>query len=76
MTQRVPTANPWLVRRTAVAIGVLVTVVMGFAAIRMAIDWPNIVAGTTPSDDDFAERYVARPWLANLHIAPGVVYLL
>ncbi|MBD1593465.1 DUF2306 domain-containing protein [Arthrobacter sp. S1_S22] len=76
MTQKVPTANPRLVRRTSVVIGVLVTIVMVSAAIRIAVDWPNIIAGTTPSDDDFAERYIAHPWLAYLHIAPGLVYLL
>lgn len=63
-------------RRTAVAIGVLITIVMASTAVRFAVDWPNIRAGTTPSDDDFAQRYIAHPWLAYLHIAPGVVYLL
>lgn len=62
-------------RRAAVTIGVLVSIVLVFAAIRVAVDWPNIVAGTTPGDD-FAERYVAHPWLAYLHIAPGIVYLI
>ncbi len=57
------------------AIGVLVGIVLAFAVIRVTVDWPHIVADTTP-DDGFAERYVAHPWLAYLHIAPGVVYLL
>ncbi len=48
---------------------------MVFALIRVATDWPHILAGTVP-DDDFSVRYVAHPWLAYLHIAPGVVYLL
>lgn len=71
----VATANPRLVHRVAAAIGVLVAIVLTSTAIRVALDWPNILAGTTPGDD-FAERYVAHPWLAYLHIAPGVVYLL
>ncbi len=37
-------------------------------------DVPHIVAGTTPADD-FAERYVAHPWIDHGHM-PGVVYLL
>ena len=57
------------------AIGVLILIVLAFAAIRVAVDWPNIRAGTTP-DDSFAVRYVEHPWLAYLHIAPGVVYLI
>lgn len=58
-----------------VAIAVLITIVLVFAIIRATGDIPHIFAGTVP-DDDFAERYVAHPWLAYLHIAPGVVYLL
>lgn len=57
------------------AIGVLIAIVLTFAAVRVSVDWPNILAGTTP-DDDFAVRYVEHPWLAYLHIAPGVLYLL
>ncbi|MBG6216256.1 uncharacterized membrane protein YozB (DUF420 family) [Arthrobacter sp. CAN_A6] len=75
MTEKVATASPRLVRRAPVAIGVLVTIVLVFAAMRVWLDWPNILAGTTPGDD-FAERYVAHPRLAYLHIAPGVIYLL
>lgn len=75
MPEAVPTASPRLVRRVALAIGVLVAIVLVFAAIRVAVDWPNILAATSP-DDDFAVRYVEHPWLAYLHIAPGVLYLI
>lgn len=75
MAEKLATASPRLVRRAAITVGVLVTIVLVFAAIRVASDWPNILAGTTP-DDDFGERYVAHPWLAYLHIAPGVIFLL
>lgn len=73
-TDRVTTASPGLVRRAAVLIGALVAIVLVFATIRVVVDWPNILAGTP--GDDFSARYVAHPWLAYLHIAPGVVYLL
>jgi uncharacterized membrane protein YozB (DUF420 family) len=75
VTEKVTTASSTLVRRAPVALGVLVTIVLIFVAIRVTVDWPHILAGSTP-DDDFAERYVSHPWLAYLHIAPGVVYLL
>jgi uncharacterized membrane protein len=75
VTEKVTTARPKLVRHAAVSVGALATIVLIFAAIRVMVDWPHILAGSTP-DDDFATRYVAHPWLAYLHIAPGVVYLL
>jgi uncharacterized membrane protein len=63
------------VRWLGAAIAVLVTIVLVFAARRVATDWPHITAGTVP-EDDLAELYVAHPWLAYGHIAPGVVYLV
>jgi hypothetical protein len=35
---------------------------------------PSLAAGTMP-EDEFDHRYVEQPWLAYLHIVPGVVYL-
>ncbi len=57
------------------AVAALIAIVIGAAFIRVSADWPHILLGTVP-EDDYAERYVAHPWLAYLHIAPGVVYLL
>ncbi len=74
MTQSAATPGPGLVRCVAVAIGLLVAIVLVFATIRVVVDGPHILAGTR--GDDFSERYVAHPWLAYLHIAPGVVYLV
>lgn len=62
-------------RTLVVVVGLLFVVVAVSIVARLTIDWPNIRAGTTP-DDDFAERYVAHPWLGYLHIVPGVIYLL
>ena len=42
---------------------------------RFVIDMPNLAAGTLP-EDEFDHRYVEQPWLAYLHLTPGVLYLL
>jgi uncharacterized membrane protein len=59
----------------AIAIAVLIGIVVVSIGIRLTTDWPNILAGTVP-DDDFAERYVAHPWISYLHIGLGAVYLV
>lgn len=55
---------------------VLIGIVLVFAGIRIAEDWPVIAAGTLPPSDDYQHPYVAHPVLAYLHILPGVSYLL
>ena len=55
---------------------VLVLVVLVFAGIRLAIDVPNLMSGTVPDPAEFDHRYARYPWLAYLHILPGVGYLL
>jgi uncharacterized membrane protein len=55
---------------------VLVLLVLVYAAIRVATDWPHVLAGTRPDDDSFESRYVRDPALAYAHIIPGVVYLV
>lgn len=67
--------RPRLLRPVAVGVGVLLVVVLVFAAVRVVVDWPSILAGAVP-DDDFAVRYVEHPARAYLHIVPGVLYLL
>jgi uncharacterized membrane protein YozB (DUF420 family) len=57
-------------------IAVLVVIVLVFASIRAATDLPHILSGRPPGSDTFEARYVAAPWLAYLHIIPGVLYLL
>lgn len=64
-----------MLRPMAIAVAVLIGIVLVFITIRITTDWPNIVAGTMP-EDDFAERFVAHPWVSYLHIGLGAVYLL
>lgn len=58
------------------AAGVLIAVVLVFAAIRLVIDVPYLVSGTTPDESLFEYRYVAQAGSAYAHILPGVAYLL
>ena len=58
------------------AVSLLLTIVLVFAVIRLLVDVPNITSGTLPEPDSFEYRYARYPWLAYLHIAPGVLYLL
>jgi uncharacterized membrane protein len=64
-------------RLRAVQIGVaLLLLIVIFSVVkRFMIDMPNLAAGTLP-EDEFDHRYVQQPWLAYLHLTPGVLYLL
>ena len=61
-------------RAVQIAVGLLLLVVIFSVGKRFAIDMPNLAAGTMP-EDEFDHRYVEQPWLAYLHIVPGVLYL-
>lgn len=74
-TTQSESARPRLLGLVAVTVAILIGIVLAFATIRVLVDWPNILAGTVP-DDEYAERFVAHPWLGYLHIVPGVLYLL
>lgn len=58
------------------AIFVLIMIVLVFAGMRFSTDGPLIATGTPAERDSFEVRYVASPWLAYLHIVPGVLYLI
>lgn len=55
-----------------IAIAVLIAVVLVFASLRAATDLPLLLGAEHPDPDAFEARYVAAPWLAYLHIVPGV----
>ena len=57
-------------------LALLVAVVLGSFGVRLAVDMPNVVAGTVPGPDAFEQRYALHPLAAYAHIVPGVVYLL
>lgn len=62
--------------RTAwTGIWLLVLVVFVFLVIRVLNDVSHLAAGTIPEEGSFDRRYVLNPWIAYLHILPGVVYL-
>lgn len=63
------------VRGMTIMVGVLIAIVVAFAIIRVVSDWPHIIDGS-PTDNDFARRYIAHPALGYIHIGAGVVYLL
>jgi uncharacterized membrane protein len=63
-------------RPVLVWVGVLIAIVLTFYGLRIATDAPFLISGTNPEPEDFESRYVAHPWLAYVHMTPGVLYLL
>jgi uncharacterized membrane protein len=63
-------------RPVLIFVGVLIAIVLTFYGIRIATDAPFLISGIEPEPEDFESRYVAHPWLAYLHMTPGVLYLL
>jgi len=62
-------------RAVQIAVVLLLLIVIFSVVKRFLIDMPNLAAGTLP-EDEFDHRYVQQPWLAYLHLTPGVLYLL
>lgn len=54
----------------------LIVVILVFLVIRVVSDLGDLLAGTVPPEGSFDRRYVLNPWLAYLHIVPGLVYLV
>jgi len=70
-------ADPIRSRRPVlIFIGVLIAIMVTSYGVRIATDAPFLASGTLPEPEDFESRYVAHPWLAYLHMTPGVIYLL
>ena len=63
-------------RPVMIFVGVLIGIVLTSYGFRIATDAPFLLTGTEPEPEDFEARYVAHPWLAYLHMTPGVLYLL
>jgi hypothetical protein len=63
-------------RPLLIFVGVLIAIVLTFYGMRIATDAPFLISGTQPEPEDFESRYVAHPWLAYVHMTPGVIYLL
>jgi uncharacterized membrane protein len=59
-----------------ILVGVLIAIMLTFYGIRIATDGPFLLSTAEPEPEDFESRYVAHPWLAYLHMTPGVLYLL
>ena len=79
MTKRSPDEPPLAtgtkrLRAVQIATLLLLAIVALSVAKRFAIDLPHLSDGTVPADE-FDRRYVANPWVAYLHIAPGALYL-
>jgi uncharacterized membrane protein len=62
-------------RAVQITLSLIIAIVLASFVKRLFIDIPHLAAGTVPADD-FDRRYVTQPWLAYLHIIPGVLYLL
>jgi uncharacterized membrane protein len=63
------------VRVITVVVGFLVLIMVGAVVKRLLIDVPNVAAGTLP-EEIYDHRFVQHPWIAYLHIGPGILYLL
>ncbi|MEV6283728.1 DUF2306 domain-containing protein [Kribbella sp. NPDC051770] len=75
MTQTEVTLKPSKLRLVQGLIVLLAGIVLAFAVGRMLRDVPHLADGTLPADE-IDRAYVEHPWLAYLHIAPSVVYLI
>jgi predicted membrane protein DUF2306 len=63
------------VRMLGVLVGFLVFIMLASVAKRLLIDVPNVAAGTLP-EDTYDHRFVQHPWIAYMHIGPGILYLI
>jgi uncharacterized membrane protein len=63
------------VRVIAAVVALLVLIMLGSVLKRLLIDVPNLAAGTLPPDP-YDVRFVQHPWIAWIHIGPGILYLL
>lgn len=75
MSERVAPRGRTRLRSVQAAAAVLVVFILLYVAMRVWKDVSHLADRTRPVAD--ADRaYIEHPWLAYLHIAPGVLYLL
>ncbi|MEH1124875.1 DUF2306 domain-containing protein [Micromonospora sp. CPCC 206061] len=75
MSERAVAQSRTRLRLVQAAVAGLVVFILLYVAMRVWKDVPHLADGPRPVED--ADRaYVEHPWLAYLHIAPGVLYLL
>jgi uncharacterized membrane protein len=70
-----PVGQAAVARPLWIALVILLLIVLVFFGLRLVTDVPNILSGTIPDESAFEHRYARYPWLAYLHVVPGVVYL-
>ncbi len=75
MSAPVTTIGRGRLRTVGTIVALLIAIVFAFFAIRLSVDVPNLAAGTVP-EDAYDRRFVEHPWLAYLHIVPGILYLV
>jgi hypothetical protein len=75
MSERVVIQSRTRLRLVRAAVAGLVIFILLYAAMRVWKDVPHLADGAQPVED-VDRAYVEHPWLAYLHIAPGVLYLL
>lgn len=63
-------------RLAGVVIGLLGLTVLVFVVLRIGEDAANLAADVVPAEGEFGRRYALHPWLAYLHILPGLIYLV
>lgn len=66
----------WRTGLAVAVIGLLGLTILVFVLLRVGEDAPNLASGTVPPEGEFGRRYALHPWIAYLHIIPGLVYLL
>jgi uncharacterized membrane protein YozB (DUF420 family) len=55
---------------------ILIVIILVFAGMRVAVDWPNVASGIVPPEGSYERHFALHPVLTYAHILPGVIYLV